>query len=157
MPLPVVISLSLRMLAANRVTLKPRLNACWNWIASSRGSWLGYQAVGKISWRTPLKKWEQERLGLRRHGDRRNQKRTLFVFFAAVGVYLYLFYQDDCGRVEQDVKADDKAKPPSKRCIKCYYLGLRWCVKGILKVRVLFMVACHQLAIGTEWKKLLFT
>lgn len=59
--------------------------------------------------------------------------------------------------MEQDVEADDEAKPPGKRSLKRHKLRLRWRVKGRFKVRVEFMVACHQLTAGTAWRNMLWT
>lgn len=48
MPLPVMISRSLRTLAARSVTPAPRLKARWIWMESRRGSWF-IQALGKTT------------------------------------------------------------------------------------------------------------
>lgn len=62
--------------------------------------------------------------------------------------FFYPLHKDDCGVMEQDVKAGEKTKPPSKRCVKRDDLSLWWCVKGLFKIKVAFMVSCHQLTIG---------
>lgn len=59
-------------------------------------------------------------------------------------LFFYLLQQRNCGLVEKDVKTGDEAKPPSKRCVKCDNLRFWWNVKSLLKVKVLFMVPCHQ-------------
>ncbi len=62
-------------------------------------------------------------------------------------LFFYPLQQRNCGLLEHDVKADQDAKSPSKRCIKRYDLRLWWRIKGLLIVEVLFMVARHQQAI----------
>lgn len=57
--------------------------------------------------------------------------------------------------MEEDVEADDESKPSPKRCVKCNDFRLWGRVKGILKVEVLFMVACNKQAFRAASEKTL--
>ena len=139
-----MISWSLRMLAASSVTLAPRLNALWNWIMSSRGSWF-IQAVGKTIWRTP---WEQASTEECWQKRQRAWKEDEFD-----RMFFYLLHQYNRWLPKKNVEAGDEAKLARKRRVERYSLGLRWNVKGCLEVKVVFVVACHQETVWAGWRK----